>query len=78
MLPGDSVTSWAFSLADRALVALHLNFETVQFYPLSIEANGQLTVTDYRVEKIKSAKKGNKTIVIYNGKITLPGIPEAV
>lgn len=68
---------WAFSQAGRALADLHLNYETVEPYPLTIEAKGPLTDADYRVEKMKFAKKGDKTTVIYNGKITLRGIPEA-
>ncbi len=68
---------WAFSQAGRALAEWHLNYETVQPYPLTIEAKGPLTDADYRVEKMKFAKKGDKTTVIYNSKITLRGIPEA-
>lgn len=68
---------WAFSQAGRALADLHLNYETVQPYPLTIDAKGPLTDADYRVEKMKFAKKGDKTTVIYNGKITLRNIPEA-
>ena len=68
---------WAFSQAGRELADLHLNYETVQPYPLTIEAKGTLTDADYRVEKMKLAKKGDKTTVLYNGKITLRGIPEA-
>lgn len=68
---------WVFSKAGRALADLHLNYETVQPYPLTIEAKGTLTDADYRVEKMKFAKKGDKTTVIYNHRITLKGIPEA-
>ncbi|WP_282354618.1 type ISP restriction/modification enzyme [Pseudomonas sp. PS01303] len=68
---------WAFSQAGRALAALHLNYETVELYPLTIEAKGPLTNADYRVEKMKFAKKGDKSTVIYNQRITLKGIPEA-
>ena len=68
---------WAFSRAGRDLADLHLNYETVDTYPLTIEAKGPLTDADYRVEKMKLAKKGDKTTVVYNGKITLRGIPEA-
>jgi len=68
---------WAFSKAGRALAELHLNYETVEQYPLTIEAKGTLTDADYRVEKMKFAKKGDKTTVIYNHRITLKGIPEA-
>lgn len=68
---------WAFSKAGRALADLHLNYESVEPYPLTIEAKGALTNADYRVEKMKFAKKGDKTAVIYNHRITLKGIPEA-
>ncbi|MEN4828869.1 type ISP restriction/modification enzyme [Pseudomonas sp. P39-UII1] len=68
---------WAFSKAGRALADLHLNYETVEPYPLTIEAKGTLSNADYRVEKMKFAKKGDKSTVIYNQRITLKGIPEA-
>lgn len=68
---------WAFSKAGRALAELHLNYETVEPYPLTVEAKSTLTNADYRVEKMKFAKKGDKTTVIYNHRITLKGIPEA-
>jgi len=68
---------WAFSKAGRALADLHLNYETVEPYPLTIEAKGALSDADYRVEKMKFAKKGDKSTVIYNHRITLKGIPEA-
>lgn len=67
---------WAFSNAGRALADLHLNYETVEPYPLTVEAKGTLTYADYRVEKMKLAKKGDKSTVIYNHRITLKGIPE--
>lgn len=72
-----AVDFWAFSKAGRALADLHLNYETVEPYPLTIEAKGTLTDADYRVEKMKFAKKGDKSTVIYNHRITLTGIPEA-
>lgn len=77
---------WAFSKAGRALAELHLNYETVEPYPLTIEAKGKLIDADYRVEKMKFAKKkdpetgksvSDRSTVIYNGKITLKDIPEA-
>ncbi|MGA6098457.1 DEAD/DEAH box helicase [Stutzerimonas marianensis] len=72
-----TVDFWAFSKAGRALADLHLNYENVEPYPLTIEAKGTLTDADFRVEKMKFAKKGDKTTVIYNHRITLKGIPEA-
>lgn len=68
---------WTFSKAGRALADLHLNYETVELYPLTIEAKGTLSNADYRVEKMKFAKKGDKSTVIYNHRITIKDIPEA-
>lgn len=81
-----AVDFWQFSQAGRDLAALHLNYETVDKYPLTIDSQGPLTGADYRVEKMKFAKKkdpdtgksvNDRSIVIYNKKITLRGIPEA-
>ncbi|MHC2146477.1 DEAD/DEAH box helicase [Pseudomonas sp. 210_17 TE3656] len=72
-----AIDFWAFSKAGRALAELHLNYEAVEPYPLTIEAKGRLTDADYLVEKMKFAKKGDKTTVVYNHRITLKGIPEA-
>jgi len=66
---------WAFSKAGRGLAHWHLNYETVEPYPLTIDAKGVQSDADYRVEKMKFAKKGDKSTVIYNGKITLRAIP---
>ena len=75
---------WAFSKAGRDLADLHLNYETVEQYPLSIEASGKLTDADYRVEKMKHAKVkdpetgkriNDLTTVVYNHRITLRDIP---
>ena len=78
----------AFSKAGRDLAALHLNYESVA---LNTQArlNGSLKglkITeqgvkggddaDFYVTKIKFAKKGDKSRVIYNGKITIENIPK--
>ncbi|EAZ97691.1 helicase domain protein [Marinobacter sp. ELB17] len=78
----------AFSQAGRNLAELHLNYETVE---LNAQAtlNGSLKglkITgqgvkggedaDFSVTKMKFAKKGDKSRVIYNGKITIENIPE--
>lgn len=69
----------AFSQAGRDLAELHLNYETVEKYPLHIEAgNKPLTDADYRVQKMKYGKAGKDkdlTTLHYNGKITMTGIP---
>ena len=70
---------WAFSQAGRALAELHLNYETVAPYSLKIEGGDLLlTDADYRVEKMRYGKNGKDkdlTILHYNDKITLTGIP---
>ncbi|MDD2800018.1 MAG: DEAD/DEAH box helicase family protein [Methylococcales bacterium] len=73
---------WTFSKAGRSLAELHINYETVEPYPVNY-AEGALFMDsyedkDYRVEQMKFAKKGketDKTTVIYNHKITMTGIP---
>jgi predicted helicase len=70
---------WAFSKAGRKLADLHVNYETVEKYPLQMEAGElMLTDTDYRVETMRYGKNGKDkdlTTLIYNDKITLTGIP---
>lgn len=70
---------WAFSQAGRKLADLHLNYESVEPYPLKIDSLGKkLADTDYRVEKMRYGKKGRDkdlTTLHYNDRITLTGIP---
>ena len=67
---------WAFSQAGRKLADLHLNYETVEKYPLQIAGGGLLlTDADYRVEKMRYGKNKDLTTLHYNDKITLTGIP---
>ena len=70
---------WTFSRAGRDLAELHINYETVAPYPVSF-AGGSLFMdsfedNDYRVDQMKFAKKGDKSTVIYNHKITMTNIP---
>lgn len=74
---------WAFSRAGRELAELHLNYETVEpygkcpvvFAPLTTKGEGM----NYRVEKMRFAKKDSKTadksIIHYNTGITIEHIP---
>lgn len=74
---------WAFSKAGRDLAHWHLNYETVEPWPL--EQAGELDLGDaalYRVQKMAWAKKRldgklteDKTTLIYNSRITLGGVP---
>jgi predicted helicase len=70
---------WGFSKAGRKLADLHVNYETVEKYPLQIEGGCMLlTDADYRVEKMRYGKIGKDkdlTTLIYNDKITVTGIP---
>ncbi|WP_186264126.1 DEAD/DEAH box helicase [Burkholderia gladioli] len=74
-----SVDFWAFSKAGRKLADLHVNYESVEIYPLEIDSGGRrLTDTDYRVEKMRPGKNGKDkdlTTLVYNDKITVKGIP---
>jgi len=70
---------WAFSKAGRDLAELHINYETVKPYPVTFDG-GKLSIDmlspeDFRVTQMKFAKKGEKTTVIYNPKITMKDIP---
>ncbi len=74
---------WAFSEAGRELANWHLNYETVEPYPL--QHAGQLDLGDpalYRVQKMAWAKRRvdgklteDKTMLVYNSRISLAGIP---
>lgn len=75
---------WAFSRAGRELGDLHVNYETVEPYPVTIK-QGDLRLADiknpeafYRVTKWafgKAGKEKDKTTVIYNANITMQDIP---
>lgn len=75
---------WAFSKAGCALAGLHVNYEQVEPYPV-IFARGDTSLVPppdperfYRVEQMKFAGKRpnlDKSTVIYNGNITMSGIP---
>lgn len=73
-----AVGFWGFSQAGRKLAELHIGYESVEPYPLTIEAKGNLTDADYRVDQMKYGKRGKEkdlTTLHYNSKITLTGIP---
>lgn len=75
---------WAFSKAGRDLAELHVNYESVEPYPVTYKEGAlfmdDLKPADYRVEKMKFGGKGknkDKSTVIYNHKITMTDIPLA-
>ncbi|WP_039944445.1 type ISP restriction/modification enzyme [Thermicanus aegyptius] len=70
---------WAFSSAGRKLSELHLNYETVEPWPLEEEIKGDLNdLKTYTIEKMRFGKtpdgKPDKTTIVYNEHITLRGI----
>ena len=76
----------AFRGAGFDLAQLHLNFDDIEEYPLTLlvkdkpELSAQfLTKEDYKVEKmqwLKSADKNDPSSLKYNGMLTLTGIPK--
>lgn len=78
---------WRFSQAGRDLAELHINYETVTPYKVTIDTGkrkqGQLTGEDYYVTKMKHPKVKNAegksvndlTTVVYNQAITVRDIP---
>ena len=79
---------WAFSQAGRDLAKIHLNYETAAPYAVK-EEKSELALDEsrlYLVEKMRfgktvrtatAAPETDKTKIIYNGHITLTGIPPA-
>lgn len=69
---------WKFSSAGRNLSDLHLNYESVDPYPLEEEVNK--TVADeyamYAVHKLTFLGRKDRSGLVYNQNITLRGIPE--
>jgi predicted helicase len=77
-----AVDFWAFSKAGRKLAALHVGYETVEPYPVTVEAKRSLPASAYRVEKMRYGKTkvdgktvDDKTVLVYNEHITLRDIP---
>jgi predicted helicase len=74
---------WAFSDAGRDLAHLHLDYESVDPWPLEEKTDGMivrmLPKEFYRVEKMRFGKgsdgKTDKTTIVYNSHVTLSGIP---
>ncbi|AFW96512.1 type II restriction enzyme and methyltransferase subtype G [Anabaena sp. 90] len=81
MLPRIPFTAdfWTFSQAGRELAYYHLNYETIEPYELEeFKKELYLDHQDYQVEKMVFGKNKNgldKTIIIYNSKLTLSQIP---
>lgn len=72
---------WVFSQAGRQLAELHINYETVAMYPATIDTGGKsLKAAEYRVEKMRFGKNDegkDRTVIHYNERIRVTGIPPA-
>lgn len=71
---------WTFSKAGRALAEWHLNYETIEPFPLKEETkpNDLKPKILYQVDEMRFAKNGketDKTTILYNSYIILRGIP---
>lgn len=70
---------WAFSKAGRALADLHVGYEAVKPYDVTLDTGSKkikdFTEREYYVTKMKFAQKGDKSTVIYNDFITIRDIP---
>ncbi len=70
----------AFCSAGRQLAEWHLNYESVDPYPVN-ESSGSLVIdpkAHYKVTKMtfgKNSKEVDKSTIIYNSNVTLTGIP---
>ncbi|MCP5389847.1 MAG: DEAD/DEAH box helicase [Novosphingobium sp.] len=72
---------WAFVQAGRALGDLHVGYESVEPYPVTLK-QGDLslaTIDDpvkfFRVEKMAFGKNKDRSTIIYNSNITLINVP---
>jgi predicted helicase len=70
---------WAFSQAGRLLAELHLNYESAEPFPATLDTGGKsLAASDYSVVKMKIPKKGkvkDLATLVYNSKVTVRNIP---
>jgi len=70
---------WIYCKAGRELADLHINYEAAKPYPVNFDcgniAVSLLSDSDFRVKQMKFATKTDKSIVTYNNKITMSGIP---
>ncbi len=70
----------AFSKGGRKLAKLHLEYESVEPYPIEETISGprMAAAERFRVSKMSFAKrdgKPNKSVILYNSHVTLAGIP---
>jgi predicted helicase len=64
-----------FSKAGRKLAELHLNYETLEPYPLQEHGARSASKESFHVAQMKFPTKTDKSKIIYNTHLTLEGIP---
>lgn len=64
-----------FVSAGRALSDLHLGYESAELYPLTVTEREGASLRVTKMRYGKTGKDVDKTTVIYNGDITVAGIP---
>ena len=70
-----------FADAGRKLADLHVNYESVQPYSLDVQLKPGADPGNretWRVQKMKWRSKTDHSAIVYNGKVTISGIPEEV
>lgn len=70
---------WPFSHAGRRLAELHINYETVEPYPLEELVQGSPEGDEYdyyRVHKMSFGARKDRSLIVYNQRIGLSGIPD--
>ncbi|WP_338017169.1 type ISP restriction/modification enzyme [Kocuria marina] len=80
-LPGSAEDFRSYARAGRGLMDLHINYETVEPYPLTESHNtgDESDPAFYRVTKMRWGGTGrakDRSVIVYNGNVTLSGIPE--
>lgn len=80
-LPSSVEAFQAYAEAGRKLMDLHINYESVDPYPLT-ESHSTGNESDpayYRVSKLHwggTGKSKDRSTIVYNGNVTLSGIPD--
>jgi predicted helicase len=66
--------------AGRKLAELHVGYESVVPYPLDVQLKPDADPAGretWRVDKMKWKSKQDHSVIVYNSKVTVTGIPEA-
>ncbi|MCJ0895327.1 DEAD/DEAH box helicase [Rhodococcus sp. ARC_M5] len=64
--------------AGERLANLHIDYESVMPYPLSVDLKPGTDIADretWRVQKMKWRTRADRTAIVYNPKVTITGIP---